>query len=225
MSREQFPYYLRNELKTATFDDANTRSGYLLAKRSLDISMTLVAAPLALAVVGVLAILIRRDGQGAFFCQPRVGKGGRIFKLWKLRTMVPDAERKLEDYLASDPEVRLEWETTQKLRDDPRITRLGKILRKYSLDELPQLLNVLLGDMSLVGPRPILPEQRPLYSGTAYFKLRPGLTGLWQINARNDCSFTERALFDTKYHKVMSFGTDLQILMRTPLVVLRGTGV
>ncbi|WP_246753091.1 sugar transferase [Sinorhizobium sp. BG8] len=182
-------------------------------------------APLALAIVGVLALLIRLDGEGAFYSQPRLGKNGKVFKLWKLRSMVPQAELRLEEYLEGNPEARAEWERTQKLRDDPRITRLGKYLRKYSLDELPQLLNVFIGDMSLVGPRPMLPEQRPHYPGTAYFDMRPGLTGLWQISDRNNCTFAERAMHDTRYAAMMSFGADLWILSMTPVAVFKGTGL
>jgi lipopolysaccharide/colanic/teichoic acid biosynthesis glycosyltransferase len=165
------------------------------------------------------------DGGQAFFRQPRVGKGGRLFNLWKLRTMAPDAEMRLQEYLAADPLARLEWDAKQKLANDPRVTKLGRYLRKYSIDELPQLLNVFRGDMSLVGPRPMLPEQRQQYPGTAYFNLRPGLTGLWQISERNNCTFVERAMHDTRYSAMMSFGSDLWILSQTPLVVLKGTGV
>lgn len=198
---------------------------YFTAKRAFDVVVTLLAAPFALAIVGICVVLIRSDGGKAFYRQPRVGKGGRLFNLWKLRTMAPDAEQRLQTYLAADPVAKAEWETMQKLRNDPRITRLGKCLRKYSIDEIPQLYNVLVGDMSLVGPRPMLPEQRQHYPGTAYFDMRPGLTGLWQISERNGCTFTERALHDTRYSGIMSFSTDLWILMRTPAVVLKGTGL
>jgi exopolysaccharide production protein ExoY len=198
---------------------------YPAAKRGFDILVTLVLAPFVLLLIGILAQLIRMDGSSAFFCQPRVGKNGRIFKLWKLRTMVPDAEQRLAAYLEENPVARIEWDTAQKLRHDPRITRLGAYLRKYSIDELPQLFNVLIGDMSLVGPRPMIPEQQQQYPGTAYFGMRPGLTGLWQIGERNNCSFAERAMHDTRYARTMSFATDVRILLITPAVVLRGTGL
>ncbi|MBP1887300.1 sugar transferase [Sinorhizobium mexicanum] len=200
------------------------RRSYHAIKRGFDIVFTLMIAPFALALVAVLVLLIRLDGENAFFRQPRLGKGGRVFHLWKLRTMVPDAERRLQEYLDANPLARLEWDRTQKLQNDPRVTTLGKYLRKYSADELPQLLNVLLGDMSLVGPRPMLPDQRSHYPGSAYFSLRPGLTGLWQISERNMSSFAQRATYDTRYAGIMSFGTDLSILSRTIFVVLRGTG-
>ena len=198
---------------------------YPAVKRGFDLVVTLLMAPFVLFLVGVLAQLIRRDGGSAFFRQPRVGKDGRILNLWKLRTMVPDAEQRLAAHLEENPVARIEWDTTQKLRHDPRITTLGAYLRKYSIDELPQLLNVLLGDMSLVGPRPMMPEQQRYYPETAYYDMRPGLTGLWQISERNTCSFADRALHDTRYARTMSFATDLWILLRTPTVVLRGTGL
>jgi len=198
---------------------------YPAAKRAFDISVTLLMAPFVLLLVAVVVQLIRMDGGPAFYCQPRVGKAGRIFKLWKLRTIVPDAEQRLALYLDENPAARIEWETTQKLRHDPRITAFGAYLRKYSIDELPQLLNVLAGDMSLVGPRPMMPDQQRYYPATAYFGMRPGLTGLWQISDRNNCSFAERAVHDALYARSMSFATDLWILLRTPAVVFRGTGL
>lgn len=194
-------------------------------KRGFDILVTLMLAPFALAIVGALALFVRLDGESVFYCQPRLGKDGRAFKLWKLRTMVPNADERLEAYLASNPDARKEWDSTQKLRDDPRITAIGKYLRKYSFDELPQLWNVFVGDMSLVGLRPMMPDQRQYYTGTAYFTMRPGMTGLWQISDRNGCTFAERAIHDNRYAGMMSFSMDLWILSRTPAVVLQGTGV
>lgn len=202
-----------------------SRSFYLGPKRALDIAVILAIAPVSIVIIGVLALLVRLDGGKAFFGQPRLGKDGKVFTLWKLRTMVPNAEERLEHYLQQNPEARLEWDRTQKLRNDPRVTGIGWYLRKHSLDELPQIWNVLVGEMSLVGPRPMCPEQRSAYPGTAYFYMRPGLTGLWQISDRNGCTFAERALHDTHYAHIMSFRTDMRILLRTFLVVLQGTGV
>lgn len=198
---------------------------YTKTKRCFDVVFTLAIAPFAIAVIAVAAIMIRLQGGTAFYSQMRIGKDGKAFRLWKLRSMHPDAERKLEAYLAANPDARMEWNTHQKLRDDPRITRLGRVLRKYSIDELPQLLNVFRGEMSLVGPRPIMPDQRQDYPGTAYYSMRPGLTGLWQISERNGCTFAERARHDTTYAGVMSFTTDMEIMARTALVVFRGTGL
>lgn len=198
---------------------------YRSAKRAFDIVATLSAAPVAVAMIGALALLIKLDGGPAFYAQPRLGKNGKPFKLWKLRTMVPNASRMLEAYLQQNPEARQEWNRTQKLRNDPRITWIGRYLRKYSVDELPQLWNVFLGQMSLVGPRPMLPEQWSQYPGNTYFEMRPGLTGLWQVSERNSCSFAERAMHDTRYSKLISFSTDLQIMVQTVVVVVRGTGL
>jgi lipopolysaccharide/colanic/teichoic acid biosynthesis glycosyltransferase len=178
-----------------------------------------------LPLILILAALVSLDGTSALYLQPRLGRNGRVFRLWKLRTMVPNAEARLASYLDSDPAARAEWDSNQKLKHDPRLTTVGRHLRRYSLDELPQLWNVLVGDMSLVGPRPMLPEQRHLYPGTAYFDLRPGLTGPWQISERNSCSFAERAGYDNRYAQTVSAATDLRILMQTVSVVFRGTGV
>lgn len=195
-----------------------------LGKRVLDVSIVLLGALPVVFVTLVLAVLIALDGKSPFFLQKRIGLNGRVFHMWKLRSMVADAEGRLEAYLASDPDARKEWNRNQKLRNDPRITKVGRIIRKTSLDELPQLWNVLRGDMSLVGPRPMLLSQQDLYPGTAYYALRPGITGFWQISVRNESSFAERASFDTDYLRKMSFRADLSVLAKTFRVVLRGTG-
>ncbi|KQZ93860.1 sugar transferase [Mesorhizobium sp. Root157] len=223
--------YSRTHIHALPFDlpESNrtplSRQIYFGLKRGFDIAATVAVAPVALSLVGALAILVRLDGGRAFYSQPRIGRSGKTFRLWKLRTMVPGAEAKLEQHLKDNPTARIEWDANQKLRHDPRITTIGGFLRKYSLDELPQLLNVFLGQMSLVGPRPMCLDQRSQYPGTAYFELRPGLTGLWQISDRNNCTFTERAMHDTRYARIMSFQTDLQIMVRTVGVVFRGTGL
>ena len=193
-------------------------------KRAFDAVAVLISLPFILPIVALFAILIRRDGGPAFYCQDRVGRDGKIFRFWKLRSMVPDAEAHLVDYLSAHPEARAEWDATQKLKSDPRITRVGRFIRKTSLDELPQLWNVLRGDMSLVGPRPMLPEQRALYPGRAYFDLRPGITGFWQIGDRNNTTFSARAVHDTKYASSLSFTTDLAVLLLTARTVMRCTG-
>jgi exopolysaccharide production protein ExoY len=198
---------------------------YPAVKRAFDFVAVVAILPIALAIVAVLAFLVRRDGGDAFFIQPRIGKDGRVFRMWKLRTMVPLAEDRLESHLSENPAARDEWDRTQKLTFDPRITRVGHYLRRYSLDELPQLVNVLIGDMSLVGPRPICLHQKENYPGSEYFWLRPGMTGLWQVSARNACSFAERATYDSRYAAMISFATDMRILWQTVFVVFRGTGV
>lgn len=193
-------------------------------KRAIDLAFVLIGGPVVLPLILILAALVSLDGGTAFYLQPRLGRKGRVFRLWKLRSMVPNAETRLASYLESNPEARTEWDLTQKLKCDPRLTAIGRYLRRYSLDELPQLWNVLAGDMSLVGPRPMLPEQRELYPGTAYFELRPGITGLWQISERNNCTFAGRASYDNRYAQSISAGTDLRILLQTVSVVFRGTG-
>ena len=197
---------------------------YAFGKRIIDIGLVLLGAPLVIPVVALLAALIMIDGGSPFYFQPRIGRHGRVFQLWKLRSMVPNADAKLAAYLDSCPEVRAEWDASQKLKCDPRMTSIGRYIRRYSLDELPQLWNVMIGDMSLVGPRPMMREQRLLYPGTAYFDLRPGLTGPWQISERNSCSFAGRAAYDNSYAKSVCAVTDFQILLRTVGVVFRGTG-
>ena len=195
-------------------------------KRLFDIALVIAALPLALPIILLAALALWLEGGNPFFGQKRLGLGGRVFVMRKLRTMVPDAEARLEACLKADPALRHEWDTTQKLRRDPRITPLGRFLRKSSLDELPQLWNVLTGDMSLVGPRPMLPEQVHLYGGdtTSYMALRPGLTGLWQISERNEGYFARRAISDERYDRNLSFLLDLKVIAATFLVVLRGTG-
>jgi len=193
-------------------------------KRALDIALVLAASVVVLPFVLVLALLVAMDGGRPFYASDRVGRNGRVFRMLKLRTMVPDADRMLEAYLNANPSAQLEWDRTQKLKDDPRITRLGRFLRKTSLDELPQLWNVLVGDMSLVGPRPMMPSQRILYPGLAYYALRPGISGPWQVSDRNDCAFAKRAEYDREYDRNVSLATDLRVIFRTIAVVVRGTG-
>lgn len=194
-------------------------------KRALDIAIVLATLPMTLGIIAVAALLLWFDGGRPFYRQQRLGKGGREFSIWKLRTMVRDADVRLADYLARDPALRQEWETTQKLKKDPRITRVGAMLRATSIDELPQLWNVLKGDMSLVGPRPMMPEQLPLYGdATSYFALKPGITGIWQVSARNEHLFSYRAHFDTLYYATASLWGDLLLMVKTVGVVVRRTG-
>lgn len=196
----------------------------LFFKRAFDVLVVLASLPFTLPVLVLMAAAAALDGGSPFYRQERVGKDGRIFSLLKIRTMVPNAKAKLESHLAQNPEARAEWDQTQKLKSDPRITRVGAVLRKTSLDELPQLLNVLKGDMSLVGPRPMMTEQRSLYPGSAYYLMRPGITGAWQVSDRNHGTFAGRAKFDADYCNNISLVTDLTIMLRTVAVVVRGTG-
>ncbi len=193
-------------------------------KRCLDISLVLLTLPTTLLLVLCMMCLVAFDGHSPIYFQKRLGRGGRVFHMVKIRTMVPGADALLEDHLNKNPVARREWNETQKLKKDPRITWIGLFLRKSSLDELPQLWNVLVGDMSLVGPRPMMVNQEALYPGTAYFDLRPGITGPWQVSDRNKSTFADRAGFDDDYLASVSLSRDLSILMRTVLVVIRGTG-
>lgn len=193
-------------------------------KRLLDITLVLLAAPVVLPIVAILSLLVALDGGKPFYTQARVGRGGKTFTLWKMRSMVHNADQKLEAYLEKNPEARAEWDEKQKLDNDPRITRFGHLIRKTSLDELPQFLNVLTGDMSLVGPRPMMPDQKQYYPGQDYYALRPGITGSWQVSARNESSFADRSRFDASYRQDLSLKTDLRLMVATVRVVLRATG-
>jgi len=193
-------------------------------KRAIDISAVLLAVPVVLPVILGLAAVICASGGHPFYIHDRVGQSGKTFRMWKLRTMVCDADARMNDYLASNREAQDEWDRTQKLVHDPRVTRFGQLLRKSSLDELPQLWNVLKGEMSLVGPRPMMTCQQELYPGQAYFALRPGITGYWQTSERNRTTFEARAEYDEAYERDMSLRTDIRVLIKTVSVVLRGTG-
>jgi lipopolysaccharide/colanic/teichoic acid biosynthesis glycosyltransferase len=193
-------------------------------KRVTDVVITVIAMPLVLPLILIAAVVIALDGHNPFYSQQRVGRNGKTFRMWKLRTMVHNADDLLEAYLAENEAARNEWNATQKLKNDPRITVAGRVLRKTSPDELPQLFNVLNGTMSLVGPRPMMLSQRSAYFGKSYFRLRPGITGPWQVSDRNECNFVDRVRFDDVYDRALSLKTDIAILLRTILVVLRGTG-
>ncbi|MFT7058536.1 MAG: lipopolysaccharide/colanic/teichoic acid biosynthesis glycosyltransferase [Pseudorhodobacter sp.] len=217
---------LPHGVESLQYDLRLVRKGFYrnFAKRVLDVSAILLAAPFVVPLIAGLAVMVRQDGGGAFYTQQRVGKDGRHFRMWKLRTMVCDADARMADYLAANPAARLEWDETQKLKRDPRITSFGQFLRRSSLDELPQLWNVLKGEMSLVGPRPMMLNQQSLYPGTAYYALRPGITGYWQTAGRNRTTFEARAEYDTSYEANLSLVADMQILARTVTVVMKCTG-
>ena len=196
-------------------------------KRIIDTMLVAVSLPIVLPVIAVLALIIRRDGGPAFFVQPRVGLNGHVFPCFKLRTMHVDAEARLAEMCAADPIIAAEWHRNQKLQIDPRITKFGCFLRRSSLDELPQLFNVLRGEMSVVGPRPFLPSQEDLYrqaGGRAYYAMRPGITGSWQVAGRGDTRFVDRVGFDDDYHSRLSLKEDLLILLKTVSVVIKSTG-
>ncbi len=202
----------------------NWGSGSYTGKRMLDLLLVVTTFPLLMAVVGIMASLVALDGANPFFLQKRIGRNGRVFRMIKLRTMTPDAEGRLQLHLKTNPAARREWEQFQKLSRDPRITWIGGLLRRTSLDELPQFLNVLLGDMSLVGPRPILPAQAEIYPGSAYYRMRPGITGPWQVSVRNEVSFAARAKYDLGYLETQSVLGDIWYIVLTILAVCRLSG-
>jgi Undecaprenyl-phosphate galactose phosphotransferase WbaP len=198
-----------------------------LAKRIIDGVLTLVALLTLLPLLLVIALIVRLTSQGpVFYSQPRRGQNGVRFRAWKFRTMVLDADAALSRYLASNPVARREWEQDHKLKKDPRITTIGRILRKSSLDELPQLWNVLRGQMSLVGPRPIIDEEIRKYGDAyqIYSRVRPGITGLWQVSGRNNTTYPERVALDVFYVRNWSLWLDLYILASTVRVVLLQDG-
>jgi Undecaprenyl-phosphate galactose phosphotransferase WbaP len=196
-------------------------------KRTLDLTLTSLASPFVGLIVGLFALLIKLDDGGpVFYGNERLGVGGRRFKVWKLRSMKVNGDEILARHLAENPLEALEWHKHQKLRRDPRITRIGSLMRKTSIDELPQLWNVLTGQMSLVGPRPLLVNQVALYgdSFNLYKQVRPGITGLWQVSGRNDLRFHERVKLDKYVIQNWSVWLDLYILARTLGVVLTAKG-
>ena len=195
-------------------------------KRALDIIGVLILAPIAVPIVAALWGLARIDGGSGFFGHKRVGKDGREFTCWKIRTMVPDASIRLQSHLIMYPHAAKEWEQFYKLSNDPRVTWCGRFLRRSSLDELPQLWNVLRGEMSLVGPRPVPRHEFSEYFGFewAYVTMRPGITGVWQVSGRHGVSYRERIRMDVGYVLRASLGGDLRLLWQTIGAVLLRTG-
>ena len=203
------------------------RPGARLVKRAVDVLGALLALVVLFPVLAGIALLIRMDAPGAvFYRQERMGREGRIITILKFRTMYEDADQTLETILDTDPDLRREYECYHKLQDDPRVTRIGTLLRRYSLDELPQIFNVLRGDMSLVGPRAYMPSELKEMNGLARAVLQcpPGITGLWQVSGRNHLSFADRVSLDVHYLQNWSPWLDLYLLVRTGPVVLSGDG-
>ena len=200
---------------------------YSFLKRTVDITASATALLLLSPVFLVTSLAIRKDSDGpAMFTQKRIGKDGKLFEIYKFRTMVPDADKKLFELLDKDEKAREEYKVNKKLKNDPRITKVGNFLRKTSIDELPQLLNVLKGDMSLVGPRPYLP--REIDDMGSYYdtiiESKPGITGLWQVSGRSNTTFEERLEFDKKYIENKGFLYDMELLTKTVGVVVKKNG-
>jgi exopolysaccharide production protein ExoY len=193
-------------------------------KRAIDFAIALAAIillfPLMLIIMGLIKLAM---GGSIFFAHSRIGYRGRRFHCYKFRTMVVNAEEVLARHLAGDLHAAQEWRETRKLRNDPRVTSFGRLLRKSSLDELPQLINVLRGDMSCVGPRPIVPDELQRYGphATEYLQARPGLTGMWQVSGRNALDYADRVALDSHYVRNWSLWTDLAILGKTLFAVMK----
>ncbi|HJS84436.1 MAG TPA: exopolysaccharide biosynthesis polyprenyl glycosylphosphotransferase [Acetobacteraceae bacterium] len=208
------------------FRDGLSRPVSRFLKAAVDIVGATVALIVASPLFLAIAVAVRLDGGPVLFAHQRVGAGGRHFYCLKFRTMVADADRVLEDALANDPALAVEWQATRKLRNDPRITPVGRFLRKTSLDELPQLINVIRLDMSLVGPRPIVDSEIPLYGDdiAQYYAARPGLTGLWQVSGRSDTTYARRVQLDVWYVNNWTIWHDVAVLLKTIPVVLGRVG-
>ena len=201
-------------------------AGASLSKRLFDVFGSVLALAFLSPIFLFVAVLVRRDGGSALFSHERVGLGGTTFFCLKFRSMYEDSDTRLETLLDGDPNARQEWSEHYKLKKDPRITPLGHFLRESSIDELPQLVNVLRGDMSLVGPRPVIVEELEKYGDAkeAYLSVRPGLTGLWQVSGRNDLDYETRVALDTEYVETWSFKADVIILLKTIRVVIERRG-
>lgn len=200
---------------------------YSFLKRTVDVTASAAALLVLSPIFLVTTLAIRKDSDGpAMFTQQRIGKDGKLFDIYKFRTMVPDADKKLFELLERDEEAREEYRINKKLKNDPRITKLGEFLRRTSIDELPQLINVLKGDMSLVGPRPYLPREMD-DMGNYYdtiIESKPGITGLWQVSGRSNTTFEERLEFDMEYNENKGFLYDMGLLTKTVGVVLNKDG-
>ncbi|MDE1157505.1 MAG: sugar transferase [Neorhizobium sp.] len=189
-----------------------------LVKRSFDVTAAACALVIFSPIFLMIMALVKYTDKGpAFYGHTRIGHNGRTFKCLKFRTMAVNGDELLRKHLRNNPQATDEWRQTRKLKDDPRVTAVGRVLRKLSLDELPQLINIIRGDMSVVGPRPVVDEELQVYDQSAIFYLqtRPGLTGLWQISGRNDVSYETRIAFDTHYVQNWSMVRDIAIIMKT----------
>lgn len=197
-----------------------------VGKRIVDVTLIVLSLPVVVPLILLACLPILRDGGLPIFGHRRAGQGGAAFHCWKLRTMVADADQRLQDHLATNPEAKREWHENFKLEADPRVTRFGDFLRRSSLDELPQLWNVLRGEMSLVGPRPVTAEELIRYGADlpAYLAQKPGITGNWQVNGRGSATYAERVQMDVIYAAECSLKTDLVLIVATFFVMLRRTG-
>ena len=204
-----------------------TKITSLFIKRIFDILFLLLSAPLTIPLTIIVSILVKVTSKGpVFYGHKRIGKNHKEFKCWKFRSMVIDADKQLEKLLSENPQMRAEWEKEQKLTNDPRVTKIGKLLRKTSIDEIPQFFNILTGQMSFIGPRPVTEPELEKYGSKADYILnvQPGLSGMWQISGRSETSYQERVTLDSYYIDNWSIWLDLWILLKTVFVVLKGKG-
>lgn len=198
--------------------------------RTLKATTDFFGALLALIVLSplflIIAYKIKKDGGAAFYSHERIGKNGKPFQCMKFRSMIINSKEVLEELLENDPEAKKEWEKDFKLRNDPRVTPVGKFIRKTSLDELPQLINVLKGDMSLIGPRPVIAEERKYYGDhwDEFLSVKPGMTGLWQVSGRNDTGYEERVQLDLNYIRNWNLWMDIIIAWKTIFVIINPKG-
>jgi Undecaprenyl-phosphate galactose phosphotransferase WbaP len=217
-TEELFLMNIKNNLKSIT---------NRFIKRLFDLAFSIVSMPVLLPLIGIIAVLIKSGTPGhAVYAHERIGENGRPFRCYKFRTMYKDAEEKLQEILSRDEAIRTEWENNWKLRDDPRITRIGKFLRKTSLDELPQIFNVMNGEMSVVGPRPYLPREKSDIDDNIHIitSAKPGITGLWQVSGRSNTGYRYRIKLDTWYVMNWSLWLDIVIILKTIKVVLKAEG-
>ncbi len=212
------------------FPACQTRAPQTIAlalKRAVDFIGALIIALLIAPVLALCAAVVYFTSPGpVLFRHKRLGRAGKEFGVWKFRTMCMDPERILFSHLEKNPEARLEWNRSQKLTNDPRVTAVGRILRRFSLDELPQLWNVMKGEMSLIGPRPIVRVEVEKYGEaiSAYYAVRPGMTGLWQVSGRSDTTYSQRVQLDRQYAEQWSPSLDLSIFLKTFRVLVTGSG-
>ena len=195
--------------------------------RAFDVALSALALLFLAPLLLIVSLVVALEGRGPIvFAHPRIGRDGRVFRVLKFRSMVVDGDRVLRDHLAACPEAAAEWAADHKLRNDPRVTRIGGFLRKSSLDELPQFWNVLRGEMSIVGPRPIVQAEVPRYGRLfkAYCLVRPGITGVWQVSGRNDISYRRRVAMDAVYARRKSVYLDVKIILATVPAVLARKG-
>lgn len=204
-----------------------TKQLYLFVKRSMDLLLLLLSSPIVIPLVIVISIVVKITSPGpVFYGHKRIGKNGKEFKCWKFRSMVIDADKQLEKILAENPEMKAEWEKDRKFTNDPRVTKIGKFLRRTSIDEIPQLFNILTGEMSFIGPRPVTSPELTKYGSKSDYILsvKPGLSGMWQISGRSDTGYEERITLDSYYIQNWSFWLDIWILIKTIYVVIKGKG-